>query len=53
MRNPGVVFSTEKIHKILEQLNISGENMISSKEGLTGEVLHLIEGESNVLIRGE
>ena len=49
---PGVVFSTEKIHEILKELKIIGDDMISSKEGIAGQTLHSIEEELNALLRG-
>jgi len=48
---PGVVFSAEKIYSILQELKTIGDDMISSKDSLAGESLHLIEEELNSLLR--
>jgi hypothetical protein len=48
---PGVTFSQGKLQEILAQLEIIGEDMISSKEGKAGEALHFLEQEIGSLIR--
>ncbi len=48
---PGVAFSQKRLQEILDQLDIIGEDMISSKEGKAGEALHFLEQEIGSLIR--
>ena len=48
---PGVAFSKEKLAEIVGQLELIGEDMISSKQGKAGESLHFLEQELGALLR--